>query len=234
MISSPGSSRFRTACTLSRYAPRPYCFLPSVFTYHSQDTTTSLFYNYANNASWFLDASSTALLASTVYRLAQLEQIYTYIPHAEAARKALSARAGSDTGYTSWGMGDGSGPATSFTQTTSAQPTPSGTSSYAVPTPTSGGEGLDHFTPAMWLTPVVDPYNFGSQGGSSPEGQAFVVEMYAAYKDWVASGSPGLLQLSRREALERRTSGSLGRVAVAGAGAGVAALAAAGAWALLL
>lgn len=189
MISSHGSSRYRTACTPSRYAPRPLSFRSSVLTYHTQDPTTLLFHNYANNATWFFDASSTALLASTVYRLAQLEQIYTYLPQAEAARMALSAPAGSDTGYTTWGTGDGSGPATLFT---SALPTPSGTSSYAVPTPTSGGQGLDHFTPAMWLTPVVDPDNFSNQGGSSPEGQAFIVEMYAAHGDWVTLGSLGL------------------------------------------
>ena len=86
---------------------------------------------------------------------------------------------------------NGVGPATSFTQTTSTSATPSGTSSYAVPTPTSGGEDLLHFSPQMWLTPVVDPDSFRSQGGSSPEGQAFVVEMYAAYRDWAALGSPG-------------------------------------------
>ena len=160
--------------------------------------------------------------------MAQLEGIYTYIPLAEAARKALSAPAGLNTGYTSWGSGDGSGPATSLTTVTAtAQPTE--TTSYAVPTPTGGGEGLDHFTPAMWLTPVVDPDNFRSQGGSSPEGQAFVVEMYAAYKDWVSLGSPGLIQL-RREALERRASGAMGRVA----GVGATMLATTAAWVVLL
>ena len=194
----------------------------------SQDKPTSLFHNYANNETWFFDASSTALLASTVYRIAQLEGIYTYIPQAEAARKALSAFTHPNTGYTSWGTGDGSGPAI-FLTTAAAKSWPTETASYAVPTPASGGKGLDHFTPAMWLTPVVDPDSFRSQGGSSPEGQAFVVEMYAAYKDWAALGSPGLLQL-RRRALERRASSAMGRIA----GASAAALAVAGTWAVLL
>lgn len=126
---------------------------------------------YQRNASWFLDGSSTALLASTVYRFAALQSVYTHIPNAEAARAALSAPSGSDTSYTSWGTGDGVGPETSFTQTTSTSARPSGTSSsYAVPTPTGGGEGLSHFSPEMWLTPVVDPYDWSAQGGSSPRG----------------------------------------------------------------
>lgn len=54
--------------------------------------------------------------------------------------------------------------------------------------------------------PVVNPHNFGAQlqlpasannlGANdglsmSPEGQAFVLEMQAAYRDWVGAGSPG-------------------------------------------
>ncbi|KZT64678.1 Six-hairpin glycosidase [Daedalea quercina L-15889] len=183
--------------------------------YKYQDNSTSLFHNYAENSTWFFDSSSSALLASTVYRLATLQGIYTYIPNAEAAREALSANSGSDTAYTSWGTGNGVGPATSFTQTTATSATPSGTatSSYAVPTPTSGGEDLLHFTPQMWLTPVVDPYDFTEQGGSSPEGQAFIVEMYAAWRDWVELGSPGLAVTKRDTAERRDSSRVLGRFA---------------------
>lgn len=43
----------------------------------------------------------------------------------------------------------------------------------------------------MWLTPVVNPNQFGIEGEKSPEAQAFVVEMYAAWRDWTAVGSPG-------------------------------------------
>lgn len=43
----------------------------------------------------------------------------------------------------------------------------------------------------MWLTPVANPYSYSHQGTESPEGQAFVVEMQAAWGDWVAQGSPG-------------------------------------------
>jgi len=62
-----------------------------------------------------------------------------------------------------------------------------------------------HFTSTMALTPVVNGHDFGAQlvlpvdasnasvnGGLlfSPEAQAFVLEMQAAYRDWTAAGSP--------------------------------------------
>ncbi|KZT63338.1 Six-hairpin glycosidase [Daedalea quercina L-15889] len=200
--------------------------------YKYLDSETSLFHNYANETQStdtghsFLDASSTTLLASTVYRLALLQGVHTHVPDAEKSRKALSASAvgGSSSvpSYGVWGTGDGVGPATSFTATrpsssasasssysastsssysassafasnSSISASSSATSSYSVPTPSAGvGAGLTHFSPAMWLTPVVDPYNWAAQGGSSPEGQAFVVEMYAAWRDWVQAGAPGV------------------------------------------
>lgn len=186
--------------------------------YKLQDTDTALFHNYANETNStdtgksFLEASSTALLASTVYRLALLQNVHTHVPNAERARKALSATSQdgnkSFPPFSSWGTGDGVGPATSFTETrpssatasgasgsssTSTTTTPSGTSSFSVPTPSAGvGSSMTHFSPEMWLTPVVDPYNWAAQGGSSPEGQAFIVELYAAYQDWAAQGSPGV------------------------------------------
>lgn len=196
--------------------------------YKLQDKTSALFHNYANETestdtgASFLEASSTALLASTVYRLALLQNVHTHVPNAERARKALSATAkdGSTSfpPFSSWGTGDGVGPATSFTETrsssssspsatgtgwpnwpytylssTSTTTAPSGVSSYSVSTPSAGvGSALSHFSPEMWLTPVVDPYNWAAQGGSSPEGQAFVVALYAAYQDWAAQGSPGV------------------------------------------
>jgi hypothetical protein len=54
----------------------------------------------------------------------------------------------------------------------------------------SSGE-LSHFGSNGWLTPVVDPYNVGVEGSESPEAQAFVVMMQAAYSDWVQDGSKG-------------------------------------------
>ncbi|KIM24693.1 hypothetical protein M408DRAFT_26810 [Serendipita vermifera MAFF 305830] len=48
-----------------------------------------------------------------------------------------------------------------------------------------------------WLSPVVDPHNFPVQGSQSPEGQAFVVSMIAAYKAWNEIGQPGVNAASR-------------------------------------
>ena len=38
---------------------------------------------------------------------------------------------------------------------------------------------------------MVNPHAFGVQGSESPEAQAFVVLMHAAWKDWVKEGSKG-------------------------------------------
>lgn len=38
----------------------------------------------------------------------------------------------------------------------------------------------------------MNPHQFGLEGSESPEGQAFVVELDAAWRDWVAAGSPGV------------------------------------------
>lgn len=112
-----------------------------------QDSNSSLFANYASQPVTapgnFLDASSTALLASTVYRLALLRKVYTHLPMAEKCRQALSSSNSSTT--------------------------------------------LKHFTSDGFLTPVVDPDSYGMEGNQSAEGQAFVVEMQSAWRDWVAA-----------------------------------------------
>ena len=39
---------------------------------------------------------------------------------------------------------------------------------------------------------MVNPYSYGQQGHNSPEGEAFMVEMHSAWRDWVrAAGSHG-------------------------------------------
>jgi rhamnogalacturonyl hydrolase YesR len=48
-----------------------------------------------------------------------------------------------------------------------------------------------HIDSNGWLTPVVNPHAYGEEGSQSPEGQAFVLQMQAAYKDWQAAGSKG-------------------------------------------
>lgn len=48
-----------------------------------------------------------------------------------------------------------------------------------------------HIDSDGWLTPVVNPHSFGNEGEHSPEGQAFVLMMQAAWSDWEAAGAPG-------------------------------------------
>ncbi|KAG2113578.1 Six-hairpin glycosidase-like protein [Suillus discolor] len=141
---------------------------------YSHINSNGLFYNYADNNTTFYDASSTALLASTVYRLSLLGNIHTYIPLAEQVRKALLASAGTIVSIA----------------TTSTMPAPSTTSTALAGTGTTVS-GLLHFTPEGWLTPVVNPYSYGVQGSDSPEAQAFILELQAAWRDWVADGAQG-------------------------------------------
>lgn len=114
--------------------------------YPHLNTTYNVFYNYADEMNTFLDAASTALLASTVYRLSLLRSVHTYLPTAEKCREALFS---------------------------------------------SNSSGLVHFSSDGWLTPVVDPDAFGDEGSDSPESEAFVLELQAAWTDWVDAGSQG-------------------------------------------
>ncbi|KAJ7577833.1 glycoside hydrolase family 105 protein [Mycena floridula] len=107
---------------------------------------TNIFTNYPDESGSFYDASSTALLAASVYRISLLVSDHSHIPLAERCRKALSS--------------------------------------------TNKG-GMVHFSSDGWLTPVVNPNSFGVAGSNSPESEAFVLEMHAAWKDWVADGSKG-------------------------------------------
>jgi hypothetical protein len=116
--------------------------------------SSNLFGNYADDSSSFDDASSTALVASTVYRLSLISNIHRHLPAAELSRNSLSSAT------------SGSSNASSISN-------------------------LAHFDSNGWLTPVVNPYNTGVQGTQSPEGQAFVVMMQAAWNDWVTDGSKG-------------------------------------------
>lgn len=50
---------------------------------------------------------------------------------------------------------------------------------------------MPHFTFDGWVQPVVNPYTFTEQGQHSPEGQAFVLQLHAAWRDWVQNGAIG-------------------------------------------
>ncbi|KAF7985410.1 hypothetical protein HWV62_5115 [Athelia sp. TMB] len=82
------------------------------------------------------------------------------------------------------------------------------------PTVTDAPGTLAHFTQDGWLTPVVDPYEYQYQGNESPEAQAFVMLMQAAYRDWVAAVAEG------QNATATHKSGALRNVVVGGAGQG--------------
>ncbi|KAI0086828.1 Six-hairpin glycosidase [Irpex rosettiformis] len=114
--------------------------------------SSGLFGNYVDDDSTFDDGSSTALLASSVYRLALFANVHTFVPMAEQSRQALFATADPSS---------------------------------------NNGSSLVHFSSDGWLTPVVNPENVGKEGSHSPEGQAFVVQLDAAYRDWLDAGSPG-------------------------------------------
>ncbi|KAF9220660.1 hypothetical protein BS17DRAFT_713741 [Gyrodon lividus] len=133
--------------------------------------SSGLFHNYADDSTTFLDASSTALLASTVYRLSLLWGVHTYLPLAELSRKSLSALAGANI---------------NISISVTAKPSTTTTSSSL-----STSLPMLHFTSDGWLIPVVNPYAYPDQGQDSPEGQAFVISMQAAWRDWVADGSKG-------------------------------------------
>lgn len=51
------------------------------------------------------------------------------------------------------------------------------------------GQEWKHFDSEGYLTPVVNPRAYGEQGEKSPEGQAFVLGMQTAYREWVQKGS---------------------------------------------
>ncbi|KAH9061334.1 Six-hairpin glycosidase-like protein [Lactarius vividus] len=159
--------------------------------------------NYANN---FDDASSSALLAATVYRLALLTGDKKYVRQAERTRAALfaangtSAIASGDPVVTSSSTSsisstsrssNISSTATSSTATSSTTPSSTGSAPGSASTASNAFASTPHFTDDGWLAPVVDPLNFVAEGAQSPEGQAFTLMLQSAWRDWSTAGSPG-------------------------------------------
>lgn len=151
-----------------------------------QDSKTALLHNYADNSSTFLDAASSTLYAASVYRLATL--VSAGIPPSSAASSSGTSVGDMAASVESTVPAAERVRAAVFTDQSS-----------------STGSGLAHFTSDMVLMPVVNGHDFGQQlvlpvdaanasvnGGlqSSPEAQAFVLEMQAAYRDWASAGSP--------------------------------------------
>ncbi|KAF8274465.1 Six-hairpin glycosidase-like protein [Lactarius quietus] len=149
-----------------------------------------LFKNYADGTfpNNFDDASSSALLAATVYRLALLTGNQKFIQEAELTRAALFAANG--TSATPSGAPVVTSSSTNSTSTSSSTSTRSAPSSAA--TSSNAFANTPHFTVDGWLAPVVDPLNVGVEGVQSPEGQAFTLMLQSAWRDWSAAGSAGV------------------------------------------
>lgn len=68
---------------------------------------------------------------------------------------------------------------------------------------------MNHFTPDGYLTPVANPDSYGIQGNVSAEGQAFIIELQSAWRDWVLDGAKGAngasTTLSKGAALQTTT-----------------------------
>ncbi|KAH8990552.1 Six-hairpin glycosidase [Lactarius akahatsu] len=133
--------------------------------------------NYANN---FDDASSSALLAATVYRLALLTGNEKYVRQAERTRAALfaanstSAIASGDPVVTS-----------SFDILDFAvlERLEHGNLEHDI---FEHGTLFDRVRARVSVDGVECP-----EGAQSPEGQAFTLMLQSAWRDWSAAGSPG-------------------------------------------
>ena len=183
MISAIGSQRSIARCIHTKcvyIAPNAPRSSPHPCTAVQQ--ANGLFKNYADNTSDinFDDAASSALLASTVYRLGLLTGNKTFIKEAELTRIALFATDGMPAT-----------PPSNLPLIVTPSPTsttiPSSSSYGSPPTPSSAFTDTPHFTSDGWLAPVVNPRDFSVQGAQSPEGQAFVLMLQSAWRDWFAA-----------------------------------------------
>ncbi|KAJ7905504.1 glycoside hydrolase family 105 protein [Mycena olivaceomarginata] len=158
--------------------------------------STNIFTNYADkpaSSGMFYDTASTSLIASTsspqrrkmprgTLRDVQFF-IFVQLDFREAAGRRLLRQPQSSASASRSASRSSGGASSVSASSTAPLASPSAT--------TAPLSKLAHFTDDGWLTPVVNPHQFGVQGQNSPEGQAFVLELQAAYNEWVASGSPG-------------------------------------------
>ncbi|THH15899.1 hypothetical protein EW146_g4644 [Bondarzewia mesenterica] len=159
---------------------------------YSHLQSNNLFKNYADGSDSgnFDDASSTALLAATVYRLSLLTGTHTYLPYAERCRTTLFSLSNSSSSSSSSSSPASSVSSSTATSSTHSSATSTQSSASASATPTVFAEAL-HFSSDGWLTPVVNPNSYGSEGSNSPESEAFVLQLHAAWRDWAADGAQG-------------------------------------------
>ncbi|GAA5889729.1 hypothetical protein JCM6882_004302 [Rhodosporidiobolus microsporus] len=57
-------------------------------------------------------------------------------------------------------------------------------------------------TSTGWLAPVVNPLSFKDQSSTSPEGEAFVLLLHSAWRDYLAASSPASLTAKLEPALQ--------------------------------
>ena len=119
-----------------------------------------------------------------MYHLSLLTGTHTYLPFAERCRTALF--------FTNASATDAAAAASTSSSTSSASTTETHTASAsasASATPSAFAATAAHFSSDGWLTPVVNPDAYGVQGANSPEGEAFVLQLHSAWRDWVADGA---------------------------------------------
>ncbi|KAF8635336.1 hypothetical protein AX15_000455 [Amanita polypyramis BW_CC] len=134
---------------------------------YSHLDSTYIFTNYPDrpvSSPNFYDAASTALLASTVYRISLLWSYHHNLPLADRSRQVL------------------------FSQMSTFNSSSNSTSNSNFSTALAD---TNHFTPEGYLRPVVDPHSYGVEGNVSAEGQAFIIELQSAWRDWLADGAKG-------------------------------------------
>jgi hypothetical protein len=137
-------------------------------------------HNYLTDNGTFYDAAATALLAATVYRASTLMDEHEFVPFAERTRMTLFTPNG--------GVGaDGNGYvrhlSLPFCRSNST------TTSYS-----TEFSDYEFFTDDGWLRPVSNPTSKADvlANGESPEAQAFVLMMHAAWRDWRDEGEIGM------------------------------------------
>ncbi|QRV76438.1 glycoside hydrolase family 88 protein [Ceratobasidium sp. AG-Ba] len=149
----------------------------TLYNYPDLSSPSSATPNFAvSPSSAFSDASGTALLAATTYRLASHLVRYPNVTSTDA------------TGV-------------STTQSLSDILARAGYSVRSLLTPASNARkavaaSIDPVT--GWLQNVVNPWSYSQRGVNSPEGQAFVLMLEAAARDWEA-----LIKSSDHDTLER-------------------------------
>ncbi|KAF8597060.1 hypothetical protein BDV93DRAFT_499963 [Ceratobasidium sp. AG-I] len=185
-------------------------------------TEDNLFYNYADNSKTFLDGASSALMAASVYRAAVL---FGNTDHLAAAEKVYTTIGGEDP--TSSSSSVTSSATSSSTSTETPEP---GRKRHAAAARrpqhhrvalsplhhSHSSRATKHLTSTGWLTPVVDPHAFHKVGKESAEGQAFVLMMYAARNDWIASGGV----VGNGTAVKGKTNGAAANIVGVGVVAG--------------